>query len=65
MKKQKNIIILSNGSLMFSYNEGVLSKQSKIFFCKLDFHNFSFNKKKNTNNFEYSKLSRQLKKYFK
>lgn len=64
MKKHKNLIILSNGSLMFSSNEGVLFKQPKISFCKLDFYNFSFNKKKITKNFEYSKLSKQLKKYF-
>ena len=64
MKKQKNMIIFSDGSVSFSCNKGVLFNQSKILFCQTDCQNFSFNQKKVTKNFEYSKLSNQSKKYF-
>ena len=64
MKKQKNITIFSDGSVSFSCNKGVLFNQSKILFCKTDCQNFLFNQKKVKKFFEYSKLSKQSKKYF-
>ena len=65
MKKQKNILILSDGSLVFDFNLGILSSQSKISFCKIDNINSFLNKKKIVKSFEYSNLSKQSKKYFK
>ena len=64
MKKQKNITICSDGSIIFRLNEGILFNQSKILLSKIDYQNFSFNQKKVTMAFEYSKLSNKSKKYF-
>ena len=64
MKKKKNITILSDGSLLFNYNKGILVDQTKILFFIFDCQNFFLNKKKITKNFKYSKLSKQSKKYF-
>lgn len=64
MKKQKNIIILSDGSITFNYNESVMLTQSQVLFFKIDCQNFVFNQKKVIKNFEFSKSSKQSKKYF-
>ena len=65
MKRYKNIIILSDGSITHSFNRGILCKQSKILFCKIDHQNFKFNKKEGKHFFEFSKSSKKSKKYFK
>ena len=64
MKKQKNLIILSDGSTIFNYNDSVMLNQSQVLFFKTDCQNFVFNQKKVIKTFEYSKLSKQSKKYF-